>query len=124
MHSLRLHSAVFACRVVAIPANGMQNGKFVLYHDETRYTLLNGIKKSPPTPPFSTPFKSYGGGLSACELVVFRGTSPVLLLKSYSAAVGPRSVGQWPNAYPRRCERGLDHLHAERPQKGRVRRFL
>lgn len=53
IHSLHLYAASFtelggnceSCHV-------MVDGKFVLYDDETRYDLLNGIKYN-PTPPFS-----------------------------------------------------------------------
>jgi hypothetical protein len=56
MHSLHLHSAGFASLQGGCDScHGMQNGKFVLYDDETRYSILNGVKKSPPTPPFSAP---------------------------------------------------------------------
>jgi hypothetical protein len=53
IHSLHLHSAAFtnmggncdSCHATI-------NGKFVLYDDESRYNVLNGIKTD-PTPPFS-----------------------------------------------------------------------
>ncbi len=53
MHSLHLHSASFtnmggncdSCHATV-------NGKFVLYNDESRYSILNGVRTI-PTPPFS-----------------------------------------------------------------------
>ena len=33
-------------------------------------------------------------------------------------------MGLWPNSCPRRCKRGLDQLHVERPSEVGVRRFL
>jgi hypothetical protein len=53
MHSLHLHSATFTgmggncdtCHVITI-------GKFLLYDDETRYTVLNGLEQI-PTPAFT-----------------------------------------------------------------------
>src|SRR5208282_1338082 len=37
--------------------------------------------------------------------------------------LGEGRVGLWPNSCPRRCERGLDQLHVERPPEVRLRRF-
>jgi len=55
IHSLHLHSAAFsALRGSCDSCHGMANGKAVLYDDETRYTILNGVNRS-PTPPFSAP---------------------------------------------------------------------
>ena len=55
MHSRHLHAASFvnmggncdSCHATI-------NGKFVLYDDESRYDVLNGVKKI-PTPPFTQP---------------------------------------------------------------------
>ncbi|HVZ52409.1 MAG TPA: hypothetical protein VG986_10610 [Pseudolabrys sp.] len=54
IHSLHMHSAAFAnmggscdsCHATLL------NGKFVLYSDETRYDVLNGVKYN-PTPVFT-----------------------------------------------------------------------
>lgn len=35
--------------------HGMENGKIILYDDESRYRILNGVNKSSPTPAFSVP---------------------------------------------------------------------
>ena len=56
IHALHMHSASFtnmggncdSCHATLL------NGKFVLYSDETRYEILNGIKYN-PTPAFSQP---------------------------------------------------------------------
>ena len=55
IHSLHLHAASFT----KIGGNcdschAMIKGKFVLYDDESRYDVLNGVKPN-PTPPFSQP---------------------------------------------------------------------
>jgi hypothetical protein len=56
IHSLHLHSAAFsALQGSCDSCHGMANGKIVLYDDETRYAILNGVNKSSPTPPFSAP---------------------------------------------------------------------
>jgi hypothetical protein len=56
MHSLHLHSAAFASlQGTCDSCHGMQNGKTILYDDETRYSILNGVNKSSPTPPFTAP---------------------------------------------------------------------
>ena len=53
IHSLHLHAAAFiALQGSCDSSHGMVNGKLVLYDDETRYAILNGVNKS-PTPPFS-----------------------------------------------------------------------
>jgi hypothetical protein len=56
MHSVHLHSKAFvALQGSCDSCHAMQNGQFVLYDDESRYKVLNGISRSSPTPPFSQP---------------------------------------------------------------------
>lgn len=56
IHSLHLHSAAFtSLRGSCDSCHAMENGQFVLYDDESRYKVLNGVSKSFPTPPFSSP---------------------------------------------------------------------
>jgi len=54
IHSLHLHSAGFANMGGNCDSchGTLLNGKFVLYDDETRYQILNGVKYN-PTPVFS-----------------------------------------------------------------------
>jgi hypothetical protein len=55
MHSVHLHSKTFAALQGGCDScHAMQNGEFILYDDETRYRVLNGVNRS-PTPPFSQP---------------------------------------------------------------------
>jgi hypothetical protein len=56
IHSVHLHSKAFlSLQGSCDSCHAMQNGQFVLYDDETRYRVLNGVTRSPPTPPFSQP---------------------------------------------------------------------
>jgi hypothetical protein len=56
MHSVHLHSKAFASLQGSCDScHAMENGQFILYDDESRYRILNGITRSFPTPPFSKP---------------------------------------------------------------------
>lgn len=56
IHSLHLHSSSFTALGGACDScHAMEDGKFVLYDDENRYKVLNGVNRSVPTPPFSKP---------------------------------------------------------------------
>src|ERR1700726_3718447 len=50
-------------------------------------------------------------------------TSVPLPLKNDPRVLGEGRVGSRQNSCPRRCERGLDRLHVERPSEVGVRRF-
>jgi hypothetical protein len=55
IHSLHLHAVPFTKMGGNCDScHTMLNGKFVLYDDESRYDVLNGVKYN-PTPPFSRP---------------------------------------------------------------------
>jgi len=56
IHSVHLHSKAFASLQGGCDScHAMQNGQFILYDDESRYRVLNGVTRSSPTPPFSQP---------------------------------------------------------------------
>ncbi len=56
MHSVHLHSKAFVSLQGSCDScHAMENGQFVLYDDESRYKVLNGVSRSSPTPPFSQP---------------------------------------------------------------------